>query len=96
MVDLKNKGVEKGLIEQHVDNQDRIINLVFESGLSTAHSVTDISGRGVGMVAIRTYIENVGGSIHIKAKSQSNNDQEIPVEFELLLPPSLYQSAVAS
>jgi two-component system, chemotaxis family, sensor kinase CheA len=39
--------------------------LVFAPGLSTAHEVTDISGRGVGMDVVRANVERLGGAITI-------------------------------
>lgn len=39
------------------------LQLVFAAGLSTAVDVTDISGRGVGMDAVRSAIERLGGRI---------------------------------
>jgi two-component system chemotaxis sensor kinase CheA len=42
--------------------------LVFEPGLSTADSVTEISGRGVGMDAVRATVESLGGSVEIETQ----------------------------
>lgn len=42
--------------------------LIFEGGLSTAESVTDISGRGVGMSAVKECIEALDGKIEIDSK----------------------------
>ena len=41
------------------------LNLVFLPGFSTAKSVTDVSGRGVGMDVVKTNIERFGGHIEI-------------------------------
>lgn len=38
-------------------------SLIFEAGLSTADSVTTISGRGVGMDVVRANVEKLGGSV---------------------------------
>jgi two-component system chemotaxis sensor kinase CheA len=38
-------------------------DLIFESGLSTAEKVSDISGRGVGMDIVRSNIERLNGTI---------------------------------
>jgi two-component system chemotaxis sensor kinase CheA len=40
-------------------------DLVFEPGLSTKARATEVSGRGVGMDAVKTAIERVGGTIRI-------------------------------
>jgi len=44
---------------------EQIAALVFEPGLSTATSVSEISGRGVGMDAVRSTLESLGGSVEI-------------------------------
>lgn len=43
-----------------------IANLIFTSGFSTADEVTEVSGRGVGMDAVREFLESEGGSIEIR------------------------------
>ena len=42
------------------------VNLIFAPGLSTAHTVTEISGRGVGMDVVRANVERLGGAIGIE------------------------------
>jgi two-component system chemotaxis sensor kinase CheA len=44
---------------------EQIAALVFEPGLSTAASVSEISGRGVGMDAVRSTLESLGGSVEL-------------------------------
>ncbi len=43
-----------------------IAELIFQSGLSTAESISEISGRGVGMDGVKHYITEAGGSIEIE------------------------------
>ena len=62
------KAMEHGLIsaaEMSAMGEEAKLMLIFESGLSTSSSVTDVSGRGVGMSAVRESIEAMGGSISI-------------------------------
>ena len=67
---IKNKSVEKGLISQQqaeeMSEKDAMY-LIFRSGLSTAKSVTDISGRGVGMDIVKSHIEKLNGLIDIQS-----------------------------
>ncbi len=49
--------------------QDDIIALLFRSGVSTAKTVTDVSGRGVGMDVVRSNVEGAGGRIAIETES---------------------------
>lgn len=68
---LKRKAIEKELYtEAELDKMspNRIFSLIFESGFSTAATVTDISGRGVGMDMVRNSVENVGGKIIIDSE----------------------------
>jgi two-component system, chemotaxis family, sensor kinase CheA len=43
-----------------------IANLIFASGFSTADQVTEVSGRGVGMDAVRDFLESAGGGIEVR------------------------------
>jgi two-component system chemotaxis sensor kinase CheA len=42
--------------------------LVFRAGLSTAREVTEVSGRGVGMDAVRATVEALGGDVEIETQ----------------------------
>jgi two-component system chemotaxis sensor kinase CheA len=62
------KALERGIINSdeaiHLTEQQKL-ELVFESGLSTADSVTAISGRGVGMDVVRSVVGRLKGTVHI-------------------------------
>ena len=55
----------RGIITQgHVpEDEQKIYNLIFEPGFSTADKITNISGRGVGMDVVQKNIEKIRGSI---------------------------------
>jgi two-component system chemotaxis sensor kinase CheA len=60
--------VEAGLLPQHVAEDlppDQVAALIFHAGLSTASSVSEISGRGVGMDAVRATTESLGGTVEV-------------------------------
>ena len=60
------KAIEKGLISSSHTLSDSEINaLIFAPGFSTAETLTDISGRGVGMDVVRRNIESIHGRIDI-------------------------------
>jgi two-component system chemotaxis sensor kinase CheA len=60
------KALEKGLVKENDELSDHeIVNLIFESGFSTRDSVTDVSGRGVGMDVVKKTIEDLRGKIEI-------------------------------
>ncbi len=62
---LKEKGLENGLIRDTATVQE-IAELIFAAGLSTANSVTHVSGRGVGMDAVRKFLGQHGGDIEVR------------------------------
>jgi two-component system chemotaxis sensor kinase CheA len=45
-----------------------LLQLVFRPGLSTARQVSDISGRGVGMDAVRATLESLGGEVRVESR----------------------------
>lgn len=65
---LQEKAKELGIIEEyHNLTEDEITELLFSSGVSTAETITDISGRGVGMNVVKHSIEEAGGKISISS-----------------------------
>jgi two-component system chemotaxis sensor kinase CheA len=63
------KAVEKGLVQAGVEMSDAAKQqLIFLPGLSTAHEVTDISGRGVGMDVVADAVTKMGGQIDLWSK----------------------------
>jgi two-component system chemotaxis sensor kinase CheA len=63
---LISKAIEKRLIdESSVLSDKQAFELIFMPGFSTAESITDISGRGVGMDVVRRNIQALGGNIEI-------------------------------
>jgi len=68
---VRAKGIERGLLDakRATEATDaELIELVFQPGFSTKGAVTDLSGRGVGMDAVRSALARVGGSVRIKAR----------------------------
>ena len=57
--------------------------------MSTKQEVSSISGRGVGMDAVKKFIEERGGSVTIKTESDINSGQFINFETVIVLPDSI-------
>ncbi len=63
------KAQERGLIQPGEElSPDRINNLIFMAGFSTADEVSDLSGRGVGMDVVRRNIADLGGQVSLKSE----------------------------
>jgi two-component system chemotaxis sensor kinase CheA len=59
---------EKGLVGPDAQlSEDEINNLIMMPGFSTAETISDISGRGVGMDVVRSNIQDLGGRITLKS-----------------------------
>ncbi len=94
---LFQKGVEIGQWTAN-DNPSiqEIANLIFTSGISTTEQVTDISGRGVGMDAVKQFLLAQDGNItlHLPEVATYSNHLGKPVmmsfEFVIDLPPSTF------
>jgi two-component system, chemotaxis family, sensor kinase CheA len=60
------KARDRGLIpDGHALSDSEIYNLIFEPGFSTAATVTDVSGRGVGMDVVKRQVTKLRGRIEI-------------------------------
>ena len=63
---VRRKAVAKGLVgedESHRLTDRQVVQYIFHPGLSTAETVTDISGRGVGMDIVKSRIEALNGTV---------------------------------
>ena len=66
---VKQKAIENGLIAPDAQlTDDEIDNLIFLPGFSTASTISDISGRGVGMDVVRQSVAALGGRISIASR----------------------------
>lgn len=78
------KARERGIVgpdEQLSD--ERINNLIFMAGFSTADQVSDLSGRGVGMDVVRRNISDLGG--HVSVKSEEGIGSTFTIQLPLTL-----------
>jgi two-component system, chemotaxis family, sensor kinase CheA len=89
---IRAKALQKGLItaDQASHMSDReIINLVFLPGFSTAEKITNVSGRGVGMDVVKTYIEKIGGTVDLQSKPGQGVMVRMKIPLTLAIIPAL-------
>lgn len=66
---LRRKAVERNLLDPAAAPSDAELHmLVFHPGLSTAETVTELSGRGMGMDVVRRNVERLRGRIEIQTE----------------------------
>lgn len=79
---VKAKAVAQGLLSAKEAAQlprEDALALIFRPGLSTAESITDISGRGVGMDAVMAAAHGLGGSVSVDSVPKSGTKIKISV-----------------
>jgi signal transduction histidine kinase len=83
---IRNKAVEQNFVSaDEAMSPQEIAQLIFMPNLSTVNEVTDISGRGVGMDAVRGFIEEAGGRIEVQLNGTAV-DGYVPFEIKIHLP----------
>lgn len=89
---LKEKAVAKGFLasERAADMPEReAVRLIFHPGFSTAETVTDVSGRGVGMDVVKTNIEKLGGSVELETEVGVGTQITVTLPLTLAIIPCL-------
>ncbi len=60
-------------------------DLIFAPGFSTAERVTDVSGRGVGMDAVRTAVRRLGGHVEIGSSAGAGTSIRFTLPFSVMM-----------
>lgn len=92
---VKAKALERGLMteEQLSRLADRDVgNLIFLPGFSTAQTVSNVSGRGVGMDVVKTNIEKIGGTVDLQSEQGVGTTVKIKIPLTLAIVPALIAS----
>ncbi len=93
---LYEKGLAAGRFAPDVAvNPGSVAELIFASGLSTAEQVTQVSGRGVGMDAVRAFLAEHGATIAIDLARSSQPLGFTPFRFVIRVPRSACQASGA-
>ncbi len=80
------KAIEKGVISDTTGMTDtQIHELIFEPGFSTAESISDISGRGVGMDVVKRNIKELGGRIDIESEKGKGSTFKVHLPLTLAI-----------
>jgi chemotaxis protein CheY-P-specific phosphatase CheC/chemotaxis signal transduction protein/two-component sensor histidine kinase len=67
---IAEKAIERGLIgaaEVAGASPEQVLSFIFLPGFSTARQVSDLSGRGVGMDAVKRAVEDMGGGLRVRS-----------------------------
>lgn len=76
LAELRQRAEQRGeLLPQQACSDEQLAELVFRRGLSTATQVSMLSGRGVGMDAVRSALQSVGGDVRLYWQQSSDVGQ---------------------
>ncbi len=88
---IRARGESQGLIQPGQDlNDAQLMDLIYEPGFSTAESLTEMAGRGVGMDVVRSEVNTLGGYV----LTQSTQGQGASFELRVPLTTALTQVVV--
>jgi two-component system, chemotaxis family, sensor kinase CheA len=96
---VRQKAVERGLVRAEVAaglSDAQVCRFLFEPGFSTAATVTNVSGRGVGMDVVRSNIEKIGGSVDVESVFGRGAVMRIKIPLTLAIIPALVVTAAGN
>jgi two-component system chemotaxis sensor kinase CheA len=86
MKKILKKAKERGLVGPNEElSPEKIHELIFLPGFSTADTITDVSGRGVGMDVVRKNITSLGGSVDVVSKQGQGSTFTIRLPLTLAI-----------
>jgi len=88
---LYDKGLANGIFDAtSPPSAQTVADVIFHSGLSTAEQVSMVSGRGVGMDAVRAFLKEHDSNVRIMLANPGTEFGFTPFKFVVSLPPSTY------
>lgn len=94
---LRRKAVDRGLVSAEAAeaaSDDAVLQYIFFPGLSTAKTLSDVSGRGVGMDIVRTNIERLNGQVRVKSTAGQGSEFIIQLPLTLATTKALMVTAI--
>jgi len=80
------KAISLGIAEENQElSDDEIYNFIFTPGFSTSETITDISGRGVGMDVVKSNLNSIRGNIHIFSEKNKGTTFRINIPLTLAI-----------
>jgi two-component system chemotaxis sensor kinase CheA len=86
------KAVEKGLAtaeQVEAMSDEEVFRFIFAAGFSTAETVTDLSGRGVGMDVVRTNVNKMNGVVSVQSVKGQGTTVEILIPLTVAILPAM-------
>lgn len=85
---VKAKAVDKGILTREAArdlDEEQAVQLIFHSGFSSAEAVSEVSGRGVGMDAVKGVVEDAGGTIVAENRAEGGTRVTLSLPLSLAI-----------
>jgi two-component system chemotaxis sensor kinase CheA len=85
---IRQVAVERGVISTEMAaamSHDEAVELIFAPGFSTATAITGVSGRGVGMDAVRAAVERVAGRVDVQTEAGRGTAVRLMLPFTVMM-----------
>ncbi len=92
---IRSRAIERGIISREraqMASDPEIHKLIFAPGFSTADTVTNLSGRGVGMDVVKSSVERIGGYVDISSWPGEGSTIRLKIPLTLAIIPALLLS----
>jgi len=92
---IRDRALQRGLITREKAqsmSEAEIHRLIFAPGFSTADTVTNLSGRGVGMDVVKSSVEKIGGQVDISSRTGAGSTIRLKIPLTLAIIPALLLS----
>jgi two-component system, chemotaxis family, sensor histidine kinase and response regulator PixL len=83
---IRNKAIEKNFVTVETAQKltkSELLDLLFQPGFSTAKTLSDISGRGIGLDIVRTQLNALKGAIRVESQPQIGTTFMLKIPFSL-------------
>lgn len=93
---VREHAVQHGLLREEqaaTASENELLGLIFTPGFSTAGSVTNVSGRGVGMDVVKTSMEKLGGSVEVRSRPGTGTTVLLKIPLTLAIIPAILVAA---
>jgi two-component system chemotaxis sensor kinase CheA len=94
---IRRRAVERGLVSAERASslsEGEVHRLIFAPGFSTADTVTNLSGRGVGMDVVKSSVERIGGQVDIASWFGEGSTIRLKIPLTLAIIPALLLSSI--
>ncbi|MEM1223043.1 MAG: response regulator [Verrucomicrobiota bacterium] len=87
---IKRVALSKGLLNASETTDEKLIDLIFQPGFTTTEVADEVSGRGIGLDAVRAAIESFGGSVEVKSMQDKGTTFSLHLPLTLAIDRGMY------